>query len=67
MPKRERIGKPGDVDRFAFTAKKNERFNWQVRAAALHSPLAARLRVEDTNGVSLAQQESGDGHRQAAE
>ena len=56
-----RIGKPGDVDRFAFTAKKNERFNWQVRAAALHSPLAARLRVEDTNGVSLVQQESGDG------
>ncbi|MEQ2007360.1 MAG: hypothetical protein ABMA26_11230 [Limisphaerales bacterium] len=56
-----RIGKPGDVDRFAFTAKKNERFNWQVRAAALHSSLAARIRVEDTNGVSLVQQESGDG------
>ncbi len=56
-----RIGKPGDVDRFAFTAKKNERFNWQVRAAALHSPLAARLRMEDTNGVPLVQQESGDG------
>lgn len=56
-----RIGKPGDVDRFAFTAKKNERFNFQVRAAALHSPLEARLRVEDTNGVSLVQQEGGDG------
>ncbi len=57
-----RIGRPGDVDRFAFTAKKNERFNFQVRAAALHSPLAARLRVEDTNGVSLVQQEGGDGN-----
>lgn len=57
-----RIGKPGDVDRFTFTAKKNERFNFQVRAAALHSPLAARLRVEDTNGVSLVQQEGGDGN-----
>lgn len=56
-----RIGQPGDVDRFAFTAKKNERFNFQVRAAALHSPLAARIRVEDTNGVSLVQQEGGDG------
>ena len=56
-----RIGKPGDVDRFNFTAKKGDRFNFQVRAAALHSPLAARLRVEDTNGVSLVQAEGGDG------
>lgn len=57
-----RIGKPGDVDRFAFPAKRNERYNFQVRAAALHSPLAARLRVEDTNGVQLVQQEGGDGN-----
>ena len=56
-----RIGKPGDVDCFVFAAKKSDRFNFQVRAAALHSPLAARLRVEDTNGVSLAQAEGGDG------
>lgn len=55
-----RIGRAGDVDRFAFSAKKNERFNFHVRAAALHSPLAARLRVEDTNGVQLVQQEGGD-------
>ncbi len=56
-----RIGQPGDVDRFTFAAKKNDRFSFQVRAAAVHSPLAARLRVEDTNGVSLAQAEGGDG------
>ncbi len=56
-----RIGRAGDVDRFAFTAKKNERFNFQVRAAAIHSPLAARIRVEGTNGVQLVQQEGGDG------
>ena len=56
-----RIGKPGDVDRFAFTAKRNERFNFRVLAASLHSLLAARIRVEDTNGVSLVQQEGGDG------
>ncbi|MEN9575844.1 MAG: hypothetical protein RL514_3699 [Verrucomicrobiota bacterium] len=56
-----RIGKLGDVDRFTFTAKKADRFNFQMRAAALHSPLAARVRVEDTNGVSLAQAEGGDG------
>lgn len=56
-----RIGQPGDVDRFAFTAKRNERFNFRAHAAALHSPLAVRLRVEDTNGVSLVQQEGGDG------
>ncbi len=55
-----RIGTPGDVDRFAFTAKKNERFNFRVRAAVIHSPLAARLRVEDTNGVSLSQQDGSD-------
>jgi hypothetical protein len=56
-----RIGKPGDVDRFAFSAKRNERFNFRVLAASLHSLLAARIRVEDTNGVSLVQQEGGDG------
>lgn len=56
-----RIDQPGDVDRFAFTAKRNERFNFRVLAAALHSPLAARIRVEDTNGVSLVQQDGGDG------
>lgn len=55
-----RIGQHGDVDRFSFPAKKNERFSFQLRAVELHSPLAARLRVEDTNGVSLAQQEGGD-------
>lgn len=55
-----RIGRPGDVDRFAFPAKKNERFNFQMRAVGLRSPMAARLRVEDTNGVSLAEQQGGD-------
>jgi hypothetical protein len=55
-----RIEKPGDVDRFAFTAKRNERFNFRVHAVALRSPVAARLRVEDPNGVSLVQQEGGD-------
>lgn len=55
-----RIGQPNDVDRYAFPAKKNERFNFQMRAVGLHSPVSARLRVEDTNGVSLVQQEGGD-------
>lgn len=55
-----RIARPGDVDRFAFPAKKNERFNFQMRAVGLRSPMAARLRVEDTNGVSLAEQQGGD-------
>jgi len=55
-----RIGRPGDVDRFAFPAKKNERFNFQMRAVGLRSPMAARLRVEDTNGVSLTEQLGGD-------
>jgi len=55
-----RIGRPGDVDRFAFPAKKNERFNFQMRAVVLRSPMAARLRVEDTNGVSLTEQLGGD-------
>lgn len=55
-----RIARSGDVDRFAFPAKKNERFNFQMRAVGLHSPMAARLRVEDTNGVSLVEQQGGD-------
>lgn len=54
------IGAPGDVDRFSFTAKKGDRFNFRVRAVGVHSPLAARIRVEDTNGVALVSAEGGD-------
>ena len=54
------IGTPGDVDRFGFTAKKGDRFSFRVRAVGLHSPLAARIRVEDTNGVALVSAEGGD-------
>lgn len=54
------IGARGDVDRFGFTAKKGDRFSFRARAVGVHSPLATRIRVEDTNGVSLASAEGGD-------
>jgi hypothetical protein len=57
-----RIGAPKDEDRFVFSAKKGEVFEFRVRAAALHSPVDAWLRVEDKQGKVLQQSDdSGEG------
>ncbi len=44
----------GDEDRFSFTAKKDERFEFRLAAGSLGSPMSAVLRVEDQNGKQLA-------------
>lgn len=49
-----RIERPGDEDRFAFTAKKGDRFHFQLQGAALQSQLDPWLRVEDADGKQLA-------------
>lgn len=49
-----RIERPGDEDRFAFSAKKGERFNFRVNGDALGSQLDAWVRVEDAAGKQLA-------------
>ena len=48
------ISAAGDVDRFAFQAKKGDRIMVQVRSKALGMPLDASLRIESSDGKVLA-------------
>lgn len=47
------LNRPGDVDRFRFTAKKGEVLALEVQAARLGFPLDAWLKVEDAAGKEL--------------
>jgi hypothetical protein len=47
------IGKPGDVDRFDFTATKGARYRLDIDSFALGFLLDARLSVEDSTGKQL--------------
>jgi hypothetical protein len=49
------IDAPHDEDRFTFTAKKGQSYEFRVRAFVLHSPLDAWLHVEDKAGKILQQ------------
>jgi hypothetical protein len=53
-----RIGKPGDVDYWGFTARKGEAFEFELRASRLGSPLSGVLAVCDAAGKELARAES---------
>jgi hypothetical protein len=57
-----RIGEPGDIDHWEFTAKKDESLNLDLRASRLGSPLDSVLIVLDANGKQLARSDdiSGD-------
>ncbi len=48
-----RIDKPGDVDRFTFTAKKGARYRLDIDSFTLGFLLDARLSVEDADGKEL--------------
>lgn len=55
------ISAAGDVDRFAFQARKGERIVTRVRSKALGMPLDASLRIEQADGKMLASNDdSGD-------
>jgi hypothetical protein len=56
-----RIGRPGDVDRFAFVAKKGEEFAFALTSSSLGFPLDAMLRVEDSTGKALARDDDTNG------
>ena len=56
-----RIGRPGDVDRFAFAAKKGEEFAFSLTSSSLGFPLDAALRVEDAAGKPLARDDDTNG------
>ena len=58
-----RVDASRDEDRYLFTAKKGENYDFRVRAYALHSPLDAWLHVEDKSGKVLQQaDDSGEGN-----
>lgn len=48
------VSSAGDVDRFAFTARKGERVSVRVRSKALGLPLDAMLKIESADGKTLA-------------
>jgi hypothetical protein len=47
----------GDEDRFAFTTKKDERYEFRLAGGSLGFPTSAVLRVEDQSGKQLARDE----------
>jgi hypothetical protein len=49
-----RIDHPGDVDFWAFSARKGDVYEFDVRAGRLGSPLAAVFALLDTSGKELA-------------
>ncbi len=55
-----RIDRPGDVDRFVFTAKKGERWRLDIDSFALGFLLDAHLSIEDATGKSLATNDDAD-------
>jgi hypothetical protein len=50
-----RIALPGDIDEWSFTAKKDDQFDFDLRASRLGSPLDSVLTVFDAAGKQLAQ------------
>lgn len=56
-----RIASLEDEDRFRFTAKQGERFEFRAASAAPGSPLDLVLRIEDASGKVLAEDDDGGG------
>ena len=56
-----RIDPAGDEDRFLFTAKQGEQFDFQVHSAKLGFPLDAVLCVEDKAGRQIARDDDSGG------
>ena len=50
-----RIDRPGDVDTFAFRARKEDRLLFRVESRALGQPLDAVLRVADASGATIVE------------
>ncbi len=48
-----RIDRPGDVDTFAFLARKEDRLVFRVESRSLGQPLDAVLRVADASGATI--------------
>ncbi len=55
------VSQPGEVDRYAFEAVKDERYVFTVNAQAINSPLDAWLEIQDHKGKSLAKNDDASG------
>jgi hypothetical protein len=60
-----RIDRAGDEDRFLFTAKKDDRWDFRVISGALDLPLDAVLKIEDAAGKVLVEDDDGNGRPDA--
>lgn len=60
-----RIDPPGDEDRFLFTAKKGDRWDFRVISGALDLPLDAVLKIEDAAGKVLGEDDDSNGRPDA--
>lgn len=50
-----RIESPGDIDCFAFEAKKDDKFSFEVKARRLQSELDSTIRILNSTGATLAE------------
>ncbi len=60
------INRPGDEDRFAFTAVKGRAYEFKVTAARIGSALDAWLKIEGKDGKQLATNDDVNGFRDSA-
>ncbi|MDC0219477.1 PPC domain-containing protein [Verrucomicrobia bacterium] len=58
-----RIDKPGDIDRFAFSAKKGVRYRLDIDSFTLGFLLDARLSIEDSSGKELTNNDDANKNR----
>lgn len=56
-----RIAKPGEIDSWTWAGKKGDRFEFDLRAGRLGSPLDGVIRLLDSAGKELARAEAGPG------
>ena len=56
-----RIQAPGDVDTWAFSAKKGIEYDFEVRASRLGSPLDAVLEIADAMGKKIVEADDSQG------
>jgi hypothetical protein len=57
------ISRPGEIDRYRFSAQKGDRLRLQLRSACFGFPLDAWLSVEDSKGKELARNDDAGGSR----
>ena len=58
-----RINRPGDEDRFAFSAVKGRAYSFKVTSARIGTPLDAWLKIENKDGKQLATNDDSSGFR----